>query len=390
LQRANTKEHFAGREYAFLLSLEHLRKLESHDVANAEPVIVVEDDVFTRLIAVVLDPRTSQERIDAFRMFMAHDEPDFDGWCERLRATVPGLVPSDVRLVSTHDELLAALPAASRVVVESLPIGAVELAAAPELRLVQKFGTVLRNVDVTACAAGGVIVRSQRRRANVACAEWVMMAMLALSRKLNIIANRISPEQLAEAGYTAKAFPAGHTARNNWGRVPGLRVLYGATLGLIGFGEIGREIARHAAAFGMRVLYTQRSPVPATEELEFGVSYSPIDELLGQSDFVSIQLPFNESTRGYLDSARLDRLKPGAFLVNVARAELVERDAILAKLKSGRIGGFALDPLYDAPGRSDDELLTFDNVILTPHIGAQPRFNALDDLAEIITALSAC
>ena len=358
-------------------------------MTDATPVIVVEDDVFTRLIQVVLDPGTPVERLDAFRAFMAHDEPDFDGWCARLRAAVPSLVPSNVRLVTTQGELLAELPSARCAVVESLTIGPAELAVAPHLRIVQKFGTVLRNIDVDACAARGIAVRAQRRRANIACAEWVLMAMLALSRKLNRISGRISPEHLAEAGYTAKAFPAGHTARNNWGRISGLRILDGATLGLIGFGEIGREVATRAAAFGMRVLYSQRSPVSAADERAFGVTYTRLDVLLTQSDFVSIQLPFLEATRHFLDRARLEMLRPGAFLVNVARGELIERDGLLAVLRSGRLGGFALDPLYEAPGRSDDELLGFDNVILTPHIAAQPRFNALEDLADIITALGA-
>jgi phosphoglycerate dehydrogenase-like enzyme len=350
-------------------------------------MIVVEDEVFTRLIGVVLDPRTSPERIEAFREFVAHDEPDFAGWCARVRETVPELVPSDVLLVSTQAELRAALPDATSVVVETLTMGQAELAIAPRLRIVQKFGTLTRNIDLAACAARKVPVRLQRRRANIACAEWVIMMVLALSRKLNAIAGRISPELLAEAGYTARAFPIGHTARNNWGRIPGLRIAYESTLGLIGFGEIGREIALRAAPFGMRVLYTQRSPASAEEESEFVVGYATLDKLLAQSDFVSIQLPFNDDTRHFLNRARLERLKPGAFLMNVARADLIEREAVLEGLRSGRIGGFALDPQYEAPGRSDDELLTFDNVILTPHIAAQPRFNALADIAEIISAL---
>jgi phosphoglycerate dehydrogenase-like enzyme len=214
-----------------------------------------------------------------------------------------------------------------------------------------------------------------------------MMMLLALSHKLIPTAGRISPELLAQAGYTAKPFPGEHTARNNWGRIPGLRILYESTLGLIGLGEIGREVALRAAAFGMRVLYTQRSPGAPDAERELGVSYVPLDALLERSDFVSIQLPYNAATHDFLDRARLERMKPGACLINVARAGLIERGALLEALRSGRLGGFALDPLYEAPGRSDDELLAFDNVVLTPHIAAQPRFNALADLAEIITAL---
>jgi glyoxylate reductase len=350
-------------------------------------VIVVEDEVFTRLIGVVLDPRTSPERIEAFREFVAHDEPDFAGWCARVRARVPEIVPSEVRYVGSQAELHDALADATSVVVEALRIGPAELDAAPHLRIVQKFGTLTRNIDLAACAARNIPVRIQRRRANVACAEWVIMMMLALPRKLNRIAGRISPELLAEAGYTAKAFPAGHTARNNWGRIPGLSIAYESTLGLIGFGEIGREIALRAAPFGMRVSYMQRSPASEEDEERFGARYAPLDELLAQSDYVSIQLPSNDETRNFLDRPRLERLKPGAYLMNVARADLIDRDALLAVLRSGHLGGLALDPQYEAPGRSDDELLTFDNVILTPHIAAQPRFNALADLAEIITAL---
>ena len=81
-------------------------------------------------------------------------------------------------------------------------------------------------------------------------------------------------------------------------------------------------------------------------------------------------------------------MKPGAFLVNISRADIVDRAALIEALKSGRLGGFALDPLYEAPGRHDDELLKFDNVVLSPHIAAQPRFNALDDLADMMERLS--
>ena len=81
-------------------------------------------------------------------------------------------------------------------------------------------------------------------------------------------------------------------------------------------------------------------------------------------------------------------MKPGAFLVNISRAELVDRTALIEVLKSERLGGFALDPLYEVPGRSDDELLAFDNVVLSPHIAAQPRFNALEDLAELMEGLA--
>ena len=336
----------------------------------------------------MLDPRTSAERHAAFAEFVAHDEPDFAGWCERLRSSVPGLAPADVRLVTSQDELRRELPGAAAVIVEALAVGAAEIALAPELLVVQKFGVVTRNIDLDACERAGIAVRTLRRRSNIACAEWAIMMMLALGKQLPRLGGRVTAAGLEEIGYPPRPFAGVHTARNNWARVPGLRVLDGATLGLAGFGEIGREIALRAQPFGVRTLYYQRTPLNAAEERAFGVEYAGLETLLAQSDIVSVQLPAGPATRGFLDRARLERMKPGAFLINVARADLVDRDGLLAVLRSGHLGGFALDALYDAPVPAGDPLLAFDNVCMTPHIAAQPRGNALGDIAEIVQSLA--
>jgi len=195
-------------------------------------------------------------------------------------------------------------------------------------------------------------------------------------------------EQLAELGYGYKPFDRRHTPNSNWPRISGLRTLNEATVGIIGLGEIGREIAIRAAAFGMRILYHQRRRLPEMEERELQASYVPLETLLAESDFLVPQVPGMPATVGLIGRAELAQMKRGAFLVNISRAELVDRAALIEALRSGRLGGFALDPLYEAPGRSDDELLQFDNVVLSPHIAAQPRFNALDDIAEMLERLS--
>ena len=212
--------------------------------------------------------------------------------------------------------------------------------------------------------------------------------MLTLARKLHRLAGRISVEQLAQIGYRYKPFDRRHTPNSNWPRISGLRTLNESTLGIIGLGEIGREIAIRAAAFNMRILYYQRARLPPAEERELGAVYLPLETLLAESDWVVTQLPGGPATRGFIDRGRLAQMKPGAFLVNISRAEIVDRAALIGALKSRRLGGFALDPLYEAPGRSDDELLAFDNVVLSPHIAAQPRFNALDDLADLMQGLA--
>jgi len=354
----------------------------------SRPVIVVEDDPFPRLIQVILDPATPAARVAAFTHFFAHELPDFAGWCARLRMRLARLHPADVRLVGNQEALLAAMPGARAVVTESLSVGRKEIAAAGgALRVVQKYGTVLSNIDAGACKRARIKLLTLRRRANISCAEHAFALMLALARKIHEAAGLISVEQLRAAGYSPTQYDRAHTANANWARVTGTRNLSGSRLGIVGLGEIGREVALRAMAFGMRIVYTQRRRLPPREEARFGATYAPLDELLASSDFISLHLPSNDATRGFIGARELDRMKAGAILVNVSRPQLVDRQALLDALRAGRLGGFGLDPHYDAPGRADDPLLGFRNVIITPHLAAAPRYNSLDDFEELLMNL---
>lgn len=353
----------------------------------ARPVLVVEDDPFLRLIGVVLDQHTPAERIAAFADFFAHDLPDFDGWLQQLRGRLRRLYPATVHLVEDANALQSHLPQADLAVVESLRFGTAELAAAPKLRAVQKYGAIANNIDAAACAASNVPVLTLRRRANMACAEHAFALMLGLSRRLHRVINRISIDTLQSAGFAPRTYDRRHTANSNWARVPGISLLHGTTLGVVGLGEIGREVAVRAAAFGMNVLYHQRTRLSADIEKAHHAHYADLDTLLEASDWVIVCLPGNDQTRHLFNARRLAQMKPGARLINISRAEIVERAAVIAALRSGRLGGYALDPLYEAPGRDDDELLQFENVLITPHIAAQPRFNALNDIADLLTGL---
>jgi phosphoglycerate dehydrogenase-like enzyme len=352
------------------------------------PVVVVEDDPWTRLIGVVLDPTTSEERQAAFADFMSPDEPDFARWCDDLRARAGGLYPSEVRLVPSQAELRVKLPPACALIVESFAVGTDELRCAPQLKIVQKYGALLRNIDVPACTAAGIKVLGVRRRANIACAEHAFALMLTLARRIHRSNGLTSIETLSAAKIPYKPFDRRHAPGGNFGRITGTRSLHGSTIGIIGLGEIGREIALRAAAFGMDTLYFQRTRLPPSEEATLGVSYRPLHDLFAQSDWVVPQLPADPSTRHFIDRERLALMKPGACLINVSRAEAVERNALIEALRSGHLGGFALDPLYEEPGRPDDELLGFDNVILTPHLAGSPRTNGLRDIEQMITELA--
>ena len=131
-----------------------------------------------------------------------------------------------------------------------------------------------------------------------------------------------------------------------------------------------------AAAFGMRIFIISVSAA-RYRRARAADECAPLDRLLAESDWVVPQLPYTPQTHHFINRERLAHMKPGAFLVNISRANVIDRDALIEALRSGHLGGFALDPLYELPGRGDDELLSFPNVVLTPHIAAQPRSNFL-------------
>ena len=355
---------------------------------SRRPLILVEEDPFLRLVGIVLDPDTAAERVAAFADFFAHDEPGFLDWRRELQRKSAAIYPAEVRAVDTVEELHAGLPNARAVIVESLPFGSAEIALAPQLEAVQKFGALVRNIDVAACEAASIPVLRLRRRANIACAEHAMALLLMLARRLNSDAGVVTVKRLEAAGRPYRPFDRRHAPNSNWGRLTGVRNLNGATLGIIGLGEVGREIALRAAAFGMRIVYTQRTRVAAADEQALGATYQPLDELLARSDFLVPQLPASPATRRMLDGARLRKAKPGVIIVNVSRPDVFEREALAELLASGHIGGLALDPPFDTPTLEGDPLLGLPNVVLSPQLAGSPRANALEDFEEMILGLA--
>jgi len=352
------------------------------------PVIVVEDDPFTRLIPLVLDPAASEDRRLAFADFMSTDEPDFTGWCERVRQGAVNICPATVRMVTSETEMRGHLAGCSALVVESFRVTREDLRAAGQLKVVQKFGTGLRNIDVTACAEQNIKVLTLRRRANISCAEHAFGLILMLARKLDQLDGLVTVERIKSARGAFRPYNREHTPGGNFARLGGTRALNGATIGIIGLGEIGHEIAVRARAFDMHVLYHQRTRAPEAQERELKARHVPLSTLLAESDWIVPQLPTLPSTRDLLGRAELKQIKPGASIVNVANAAIINRDALIETLRAGRLGGVALDVHYQEPVPDDDELLTFDNVILTPRMAGSPRFNGLNDFEQLITGLA--
>jgi phosphoglycerate dehydrogenase-like enzyme len=351
--------------------------------------IVVEADAILRIVPVILDPATPAEHVRAITEFFAFDEPDFAGWCRRVQQKLPGLYPATVEFVRDEAELAARIGAADALIVESLKVGPALLAGAPRLAIVQKFGTNTANIDIDACTRRGIAVAIQRRRVNIAVAEQAFALMLALAKRVPTLAGMVTEPALRQAGFDPTPYDRRYTGNSNFARIGGLRTLAGAVLGIVGMGEIGREVAARAAAFGMRVLYHQRHPLSAMEERMLGARYGALDEIMATADYIVPALPLDASTRAIIGSVQLAQVKPGAILVNVARAELVDHDALVEALGSGRLSGFALDVGYREPTPPEEPLLTFTggNVILMPHTAPAHRQNGLDDMEEMCLKL---
>ena len=230
------------------------------------------------------------------------------------------------------------------------------LAAAPRLRAVGRLGVGLDNIDVAACEAAGVAVYPATGANSLAVAEYVVATSMVLLRGAYLSSNEVAAGQWPRA------------------RMSQGRETAGKTLGLVGFGGIGRMTAKLAQALGMRVLaYDPMLPPDAPAWSEAGVGRRELDALFGEVDVLSLHVPLTESTRGLVDAARLARMKPDAILVNTARGGVVDETALAATLRNGKLGGAALDVFDDEPLRAGSPLAGAPNLILTPHIGGVTR-----------------
>jgi phosphoglycerate dehydrogenase-like enzyme len=351
--------------------------------------IVIEEDHFLKIVPVVLDPATPQAHRRAVADFFSHDEPDFLGWCSRLQQRLPGLYPAEVTFAAGAADLKTKIADADGVVVESLAVDDGVLSAASRLAIVHKFGTITTNIDLAACAKSGVAVATLRRMVNVAVAEQACALMLALAKRIGEFNGVVEEAALRQAGLRVRPRQPRYIGYSNFAGITGLKTLHGATLGIVGFGEVGREVARRARAFEMEVRYFQRTPLAAAVEQELAARYLPLADLMERADYILVQLPSNDSTRGLIGRDALGRIKPGAVLINVARPELIDHDAVVEALQSGRLGGLALDVLYTEPADPAEPLLRYRdrNVILMPHTAVAARANALQDVETLCVNL---
>jgi D-3-phosphoglycerate dehydrogenase len=263
--------------------------------------------------------------------------PDAVAW---LKGQPGALVSFQPEL--SHEELLAVISEYDALIVRSRTKVTKEIiAAAKNLKVIGRAGTGLDNIDVEAAQRANIIVLNAPGANATAVAELTVGLMIALARDLP------SAVSAAASGKKVKSYGT---------------ELAGKTLGIIGYGRIGRLVAHLALAFGMRVLAYD---IVTPEQVEPRVQMTSLEALVRDSDFVSLHVPLTEQTRGLVSAELLERFKVGSFLVNTARAELVDEHAVWRALESGRLRGYAADLVgANSPLRGHPKAL------LTPHIGA--------------------
>ncbi|MBM7691701.1 D-3-phosphoglycerate dehydrogenase [Peribacillus deserti] len=269
-------------------------------------------------------------------------------------------LPQGFDLLFWHDlndiERKEHLPKADYLIVATEKLGEDVFSKANNVKLVQKTGIGVDNIDLEAARKFSLPVANTPGANATGVAELTILLILALYRKL--------PKVNIE------------TKKGNWlmwELRPFSYEMEGKTHGFIGFGNIGREAAKRSKAFGTNVIYFDQFRVEPEVEEQLQANYVSLEELLRQSDIVSLHLPLLPETKGLLGEKELSTMKENAVLINVSRGGIVDEHALYQALKSEKIAGAGIDVWENEPTNRDNPLLTLDNVIASPHIGAGTR-----------------
>lgn len=301
---------------------------------------------------VLLDP-TTPERMARFGSFLP------EGW---TIAAAAGRGEADQ---------LAALQGAQFAVTGDVPVTAAMMAV-PGLVAVHKWGVGYDNIDLDAARANGVRVLRTTGSNAISVAESTLGLILALNR--NLVRGHV--------GILNGQWLKGELA-------PTSMRLHGRTVGIVGLGYIGKALAKLLAAFDCRILYSKRTPLTEAEEAALGVAFAPLEDLLRQSDVVTLNCELNASTRNLIDAGRLALMKPDAILVNAARGGVMVEADVAEAVRAGRLRGAAVDVFETEPLPEGNPLRGVDGIILTPHVGAISADSYAPNVSRMVANLLA-
>lgn len=289
-----------------------------------------------------------------------------DPFHPRIIDTIRAAVPDGWSLAIAEEQTLqsraAVLNKADVAVVMATPMPAELLRSGKKLSFIQKLGIGVDRIDIGYCEKNGIAVARLQGGNAIPVAEHTVMLILAAYRRLPVL------DRQTRAGAWDKETVRGVN-----------RHLFGKTVGIVGFGAIGRRVARLLAPFEVSIVYYDPARAPENVEQELEARYLPLDDLVAEADVVSLHLPLLKETAGLIDAGRIRAMKPGALLVNCARGGLVDEAALAEALASGHLFGAALDAFSEEPPLGNP-LLAFDNTVITPHCAGA----TIDNFARIM------
>lgn len=259
-----------------------------------------------------------------------------------------------------EQEIIRAVDDADAVIVGLEPYSEAVLEKCGNLKMISRRGIGYDNIDIEACRKRGIAVTRTAGVVEGAVAEQVMAYILYFSRRID------RQDQDMQNHIWRRVMMMG--AKNH-------------VLGLVGFGGIGKEIAKRAVPFGMKVIYFCRHPKPEWEK-EYGVQYMALEELLSVSDFISVNVPLTEDTKGMFDKVCFSQMKFGSYFINIARAGVVREGDLRDALVNGHLAGAAID-VYEKEPCTDSVLFNLDQVVLTPHTSTytEETFAQMNEMA---------
>ncbi|HZQ10032.1 MAG TPA: NAD(P)-dependent oxidoreductase [Anaerolineae bacterium] len=272
-------------------------------------------------------------------------------------------------------------------VTQSAHVDRALLDALGELRAVLKLGRNYSNIDADAVRQRQLLFAAVPRKGPNCVAELALTLILALSKDL-----LISHESVESGAYRLRGLRPALTSQTkisfHWMHNTRVHEVFSKTLGIVGMGEIGGELARRANVFGMRTLYYKRTPLSAELEQLFTAEYRDLPALLSESDYVCLALPHTPESDKLIGKSELAQMREDAYLVNIARGGVVDEEALIEALTTNRIAGAGLDVFAYEPLPEDSPLCSLSNVIMTPHIGGGTGSSRALELGEGLEELT--